>query len=69
MTTTSPQAVDKKGTEFRVSPIFHTVKNPGRETERNPLSRTSFVAGRRLLRRPRLRRSSWGTESKDFEVN
>ena len=33
---TSPQSVDKLCVAFPVSPIFHTVKKPGRETEGNP---------------------------------
>jgi hypothetical protein len=35
--TTSPQAVDKNQVALPFSPIFHTVKNPGRETEGNPV--------------------------------
>ena len=38
LTATSPQAVDNCAVAFPISLIFHTVKNSGRETERNPLS-------------------------------
>jgi hypothetical protein len=52
LTTTSPQAVDKNCMSFPLSPIFHTVKNPGRETERNPLIQAVLAGVTRVTGAP-----------------